>query len=228
MTNIKGFYYNLNGGINTSRTRIGLGQDSKKLYWWDSYNVEIYKNQGISRIKGNQIVLKTDEECQILGLYEYPKNTNSFVFVTSNNEVYHYDSVTENSTLVKTFEKDVSKVSFVHYLDGIVIATNSNPGIFYNINSDEPLHNLDLQDSNDEPISSEVVAVYANRLWVAKGSTIYFSALGRYDDWTSPADAGYIAKFHSSSSEILSMCCYPIPNNFHSQDKSVHCHPSLL
>mgnify|MGYP001086548432 FL=1 len=52
------FYYNLQGGLNTQLTPVLMGAESKIMYWADGFNVEPYKNQGITRQKGNQLLLK--------------------------------------------------------------------------------------------------------------------------------------------------------------------------
>ena len=36
-------YYNLAGGINQALTKTELGIDTKKVYWTDSENVEIFQ-----------------------------------------------------------------------------------------------------------------------------------------------------------------------------------------
>ena len=41
-------YYNLSGGINQALTKTELGMDTKKMYWADSQNIQIYKNRGIA------------------------------------------------------------------------------------------------------------------------------------------------------------------------------------
>ena len=50
-------YYNLAGGINQSLTKTELGLDTKKIYWSDAENVEIYRNRGIVKQNGNSLFL---------------------------------------------------------------------------------------------------------------------------------------------------------------------------
>ncbi len=204
------FYYNLSGGINTAKTRIGMGQDTKRLYWWDSKNVEILKNQGVCRQKGNVKLFDLNPAAGVLALHEYPKSTPSFVFATSDGKIYSYNHVTTLLTLLHTFETAPNAVSFTPFLDGIIIAADNNAGVYYKQGKDiEP---LGLQDADGAPIPSATVGVFASRVWIAKGSTIYFSALGTYKNWTSTQDAGYISKFHSSTTDIVAMKEYC--NNF--------------
>ena len=49
-------YYNLSGGINQALTKTELGMDTKKMYWADSQNIQIYKNRGIEKQLGNTIL----------------------------------------------------------------------------------------------------------------------------------------------------------------------------
>ena len=80
MSDNKLAFYDFSGGINTNATKVMLGYGAKKLHWDDSYNVELYKNQGVERMLGNQTFLDEDAEddCAIIGLCEYPKMTNGF------------------------------------------------------------------------------------------------------------------------------------------------------
>ena len=61
-------YYNLAGGINQALTKTELGIDTKKVYWTDSENVEIFQNRGIVKQNGNSLFLDINEE--ITGLSE--------------------------------------------------------------------------------------------------------------------------------------------------------------
>ena len=55
-------YYNLSGGINQALTKTELGIDTKKVYWADSENVEIFQNRGVVKQKGNTLFYQMDEE----------------------------------------------------------------------------------------------------------------------------------------------------------------------
>ena len=70
MSDNKLAFYDFSGGINTNATKVMLGYGAKKLNWDDSYNVELYKNQGVERMMGNQTYLDDDttDECSIVGI----------------------------------------------------------------------------------------------------------------------------------------------------------------
>ena len=63
-------YYNLSGGINQALTKTELGLNTKKMYWSDSQNIEIYKNRGIKKQAGNVILCELPEADEITGLFE--------------------------------------------------------------------------------------------------------------------------------------------------------------
>jgi hypothetical protein len=65
-----------------------------------------------------------------------------------------------------------------------------------------------LNDAEENPVTGSVLAVYRGRVWAAKGSTIYYSALGTYDNFTEPDDAGYISDFHTDTGDITAIKPY--------------------
>ncbi len=203
---MKNFFYNLNGGINTAKTKVGKAESAKKLSWDDSKNVEILKNQGICRCRGNVLILDKGADFEVVGISEYGKGTNDFVFAGANGEIYYYERANDVQTLVHTFTEPISTVLFTKFLDGLIILTDSNPPVYFKRGADvEPLN---LEDADGTAIIPTSCAVYANRVWLSHKSTLYFSALGTYCDWTTPDDAGYISKFHSSTSKITAMMPY--------------------
>lgn len=206
--NLDGFYYNLAGGVNLSKSKIGLGIDSRKLYWDDSFNIEPLKNQGVCSQKGNRLLVKLEAEEKIMGIFEFPKNSNSFVFVTEKGKIYYYDSATKDVTLEKHLPHDVRAANFAHFNGGVLILTDTNPGEFFKLSPDKDLETIEAENIEGKALLTTRVAVYASRVWLADGSTLYFSALGNQNDWTTPQDAGYISKFFSSTTEIVALCEY--------------------
>jgi|GEM_PF-663838 len=206
--NLDGFYYNLAGGVNLSKSKVGLGIDSRKLYWDDSFNIEPLKNQGVRSQKGNRLLIKLKEQEKILGIFEFPKHSKSFVFVTQEGKIYYYSGTTKNVTLEKTLEQRVCEVNFAHFNDGVIILTDTNPVEFLKLNPRKVLETIEAKNLEGKPLLTTKVAVYASRVWLASGSTLYFSALGNQADWSTAQDAGYISKFFSSTTEIIALCEY--------------------
>ncbi len=206
--NLEGFYYNLSGGVNLSKTKVGLGINTQKLYWDDSFNVELLKNQGVRSQKGNRLVLQLENEEGICGIYEYPKNSDSFIFVTIEGKIYYYNGALKQVTLEKTLDNGVSAVSFAHFNDGVLIFTKENSSEFFKLTPTRGFSDVGALNLEGEPLKTNVGAIYASRVWLAQDSTLYFSALGSHNDWVSPDDAGYISKFFSSTSKIVALCEY--------------------
>ncbi len=199
-------FYDFSGGINTSSTKVILGYGAKKLFWDDSYNVELYKNQGVQRQNGNQSFYQDNEP--IVAIYNYPVSTKHFVYLTQSGKVKFFDSDANISRVVYDYQKDINKADFALFLDGIAIAANDSLAIYLNINSSNEVSEINLTTPDGRVIHPDAMCSYASRLWLASGSTVYFSALGRFDDFESENDAGYIANFHSSTTKISAMSLY--------------------
>lgn len=200
---MQNYFYNLSGGVNQAVTKTELGLDTKKMCWADSKNVEILQNRGIIRQKGNILLFSTDVEESVIGLHEIKDASGPTILIaTSEGHIYAYSAVNQALVLV---EKDITgaqKLSFVDFLDGVVVA-GAQDELFY-INNDDgfPVQSCNLS------VKSDVLCVYKGRLWVASGSTLYFSALGRYDDFSTTEDAGYINNFHTDTNKITALKPY--------------------
>ena len=199
-------YYNLAGGINQALTKTELGIDTKKIYWADAENVEIYQNRGIVKQKGNSLFLTIDEE--ITGLSEICSyDVRKLVITTISGKIYIYDEGHSTKTLVnKTLTG--KKPVFLNFLNGILIMTESD-GLFYiKNNSSYEVVDCGLKDLNDNVLTGGVMSVYKGRIWIAKDATIYYSALGTYNDFTTSNDAGYINEFHTDTGSITALKQY--------------------
>lgn len=210
MSDNKLAFYDFSGGINTNATKVMLGYGAKKLNWDDSYNIELFKNQGVERMMGNQVFLEEEStnNCSIVGLCEYPKSTEGFLYAVSDGKIKYYDYLTRQVNLVYDYEKTISSVNFSLYLDGIVFFGSNCEGYYYNINSSTKLNPLNVIGQDGQEVKPETICSYAGRLWIGAGSTLYYSALGKFDDWDSENDAGYISNFHSSVTKISALALY--------------------
>ena len=199
-------YYNLSGGINQALTKTELGIETKKVYWSDSENVEILQNRGIVKQNGNTLFLEIGEE--ITGLAEMIAYDNhKLVITTISGKIYIYDDFTSQKTLINKVLTG-SKPIFQNFLNGILVMTESD-GLFYiknNLNYD--VVECGLVDLEDNTVTNGIMTVYKGRVWVAKGATIYYSALGKYDDFESVNDAGYINEFHTDTGLITALKNY--------------------
>lgn len=229
---MKHFYYNLQGGLNTQLTPVIMGANTQKIYWVDGFNIEPYKNQGITRQKGNQLVLNAANALRAdfakaapgysehaggdlspqtpVGLVEYPKGTKNFILAYSDGRIFYFDAELRTIKEVYSFGEKILKFAFEHFLDGLVIlpvkyAGSAIDGIYFNLNNSPRADKLNLVNQLGEKVFATAVCQYASRLWVSSGSTVYYSALGTYNDWTTTHDAGYISNFYSSTAEILAI-----------------------
>lgn len=199
-------YYNLAGGINQALTKTELGIDTKKVYWADAENVEIFQNRGIVKQNGNSLFLDIEEE--ITGIAEMVAyNKSKLVITTLSGKIYIYD---ESKGMTTLLEKTLTgiKPRFLNFLNGILVMSESD-GLFYiKNNSDYDIVDCELKDLLGETLVDGEFAVYKGRVWVAKDATIYYSALGTYDNFTEADDAGYINEFHTDTGSITALKPY--------------------
>ena len=121
-------YYNLAGGINLSLTKTELGVDTKKIYWTDSENIEIFQNRGITRQKGNTIFLEIGEK--ITGMAEFSAyDVKKLVITTISGKIYIYDSKTSIMKLLDKTLKGENPV-FQNFLNGILLMSEKDE-LFY-------------------------------------------------------------------------------------------------
>lgn len=199
-------YYNLSGGINQSLTKTELGIDTKKVYWSESENVEIFQNRGVVKQLGNTLFLDVEEE--ITGLAELSAYDKAKLIVTTvSGKIYIYD---ESNGQTELLEKTLigKKPVFENFLNGILVMSEAD-GLFYiKNNSAYDIVDCNLNDLSGEVLTGGVFAVYKGRVWVAKDATIYYSALGTYDDFAQDGDAGYINEFHTDTGAITALKPY--------------------
>lgn len=201
-------YYNLSGGINTALTKTELGLDTKRVYWSDAENIEILQNRGIVKQKGNTFFLELPEEDAITGLCEMKQNKNlKLVITTKSGKIYVYNQT--NKTL-KVLDKKINGEHpvFAKFLDGVVISSKEDSLFYIKNNSNDDVVECNLKDSEGNPVYSNVICIYKGRVWVADNATIYYSALGTYNDFTTDNDAGYIRNFHTNTDAITALYPY--------------------
>jgi hypothetical protein len=199
-------YYNLAGGINQALTKTELGIDTKKVYWSDAENVEIFQNRGIVKQLGNTLFLDVEEE--ITGLAQmsaYDKN--KLVIATISGKIYVYDDASGRKTVINKTLTGI-KPKFLSFLNGILVLSESD-GLFYIKNNDDyDVVDCNLNDLDGETLIDGEFTTYKGRVWVAKNATVYYSALGTYDNFTEEDDAGYINEFYTDTGSITALKPY--------------------
>ena len=199
-------YYNLSGGINKSSTKTELGLDTRQIYWADAENIEILQNKGICKQKGNTLFLELPSEEAVTGMFEmYANEVHKLVITTENGKIYIHNESNNQTNLINKTLNGINPI-FTNFLNGTIIATE-NDSPFY-IDFEELVHDCNLTDYQNNPLIINTATVYKGRVWFASGSTIYYSALGTYDDFETENDAGYISDFHTDTSEITAIKPY--------------------
>lgn len=201
-------YYDLSGGINMALTKTELGLDTKKLYWTDSENIEILQNRGIVKQKGNTLFLELPDGETITGLCEMKHDKLlKLVITTASGKIYIYNQTTKNLQLLEKTINGQMPV-FAKFLDGVLISSKSDSLFYIKNNDTNDVEECNLKDSEGNPVYSNVIGIYKGRVWVADNSTIYYSALGTYNDFTTEGDAGYIRNFHTNTDTITALYTY--------------------
>ena len=201
-------YYNLSGGINQALTKTELGFNTKKMDWSDSENVEIFKNRGICKQLGNTLMCKLPTPEEITGLHEMVyRNDFKLVITTISGKIYIYNPQNSSMTLLKKVLNG-KKPHFASFLNGVLIITENDGLIYIKNNAQFDVVDCNLKDRNGLIVTGDVLCVYRSRVWVASNSTIYYSALGTYSNFTAQNDAGYIKDFHTDTSAITGLKAY--------------------
>lgn len=201
-------YFDLSGGINQATTKSEMGLNPKKVYWSDSKNVEIFANKGIKKQKGNAIILNLPEQEKIIGMTELESDSKfKLVIVTESGKIYIYSEIDGSLNLLsKTLTG--TKVIFAQFLRGMLVATNKDSLFYIKDNSNYDIVECELKNKSGEVLYPDCLTIYKGRVWCSKESTIYYSALGSYTDFTTKDDAGYISDFHTDTSDIITMHTY--------------------
>lgn len=200
------FYYNLSGGINQTSTKTELGMNTKNLFWSDAQNVEIYKNKGITRQNGNILFASLPEEEAITAIHEMKTGNDPVLLITtSTGKIYAFDN--EITLLNKTITS--LSPTFTNFLNGTLVSSDSDE-MFYikRVNSAFQITDCNLRKSDQTPVYASSVTIYKGRVWASEGATIYFSALGKYDDFQTANDAGYINNFYTDTDDIVGLKVY--------------------
>lgn len=201
---MKTYFYNLAGGINQAATKTELGLNTDKImYWADSKNVEILQNSGIIRQKGNTLLLSVEGNEKIIGLHQLKDGkTYNLLIATNSGKLFVYGTTSQTLTQLSKTINSTSRVNFVEYLDGVICSSKNDAPFYINNDSGYAIESCNLD------VKADVLCVYRGRIWVGAGATLYYSALGKYNDFTTAEDAGYINNFHTDTNDITALKTY--------------------
>ena len=201
-------YFDLSGGINQSSTKTELGLNPKKIFWSDSENIEIYNNKGLTRQKGNRLLVELPDSERITGMCEMESDDAYKLLITTEiGSIYIYKEV-ENSLIKLDKVLTGTKPILVQFLRGVIVSTESDAMFYIKDNEQFDIVDCAFEDISGNVCSPDCITVYKGRVWCGKDSTIYYSALGTYNDFKTEEDAGYINDFHTDTSDIVAMHTY--------------------
>ncbi|MCM1009569.1 MAG: hypothetical protein NC390_01655 [Fusobacterium sp.] len=201
-------FYNLSGGINQSLTKTELGLDTKRMYWTDSKNIELLRNNGLKKQNGNAVYCELPEKEEITGLHQFTHQDEYKLIVTTvSGKVYVYDEKNKSFITVNLVLTGVKSV-FKNFLNGFLVMTESDKMRYIKNDGNYTVVDCKLKTTSGSDLTGGIITTYRGRVWVAKGSTIYYSALGTYDNFTEENDAGYINDFHTNTDVITGIAEY--------------------
>ncbi len=201
-------YYNLSGGINQSLTKTELGLDTKRMFWADSKNIELLKHNGIKKQNGNAIFCELPVKEEITGIHQFShEDVYKLVITTVSGKVYIYDSQNKTFALVDMLLTG-KKPQFRNFLNGFLLMTDCDKMRYVKNDENYTVVDCNLKSISGEDLTGGLITTYRGRVWVAKGSAIYYSALGTYDNFTEENDAGYINDFHTNTDTITGIAEY--------------------
>ena len=201
-------YFDLSGGINQASTKTELGSNPKVIYWADAKNVEIYDNKGIIKQAGNTLLLELPTPEPIIAMHEIESDDlYKLVIITESGKIYIYQNSTSG---LKLLDKTLTgkNIKFANFLRGIIVATESDSMFYIKDNENFDIVDCNLKDKGGNTFYPDNICIYRGRVWCAKESTVYYSALGMYNDFTTANDAGYISDFFTDTSNIIGMKNY--------------------
>ena len=201
-------YFDLSGGINQASTKTELGFNPRKIFWADSKNIELYNNKGIIRQKGNTLFTELPDDEAITGMCEMEADDKSkLVITTESGKIYVYKEQPDELILVnKTLTG--TNVNLVPFLRGVIISTESDAMFYLKNNTNLDIEEYTVNDISGHTLIPSAITTYKSRVWCCKDSTLYYSALGSYKDFTTANDAGYINDFHTDTADIVTMAEY--------------------
>jgi hypothetical protein len=202
-------FYDLSGGINQAVTKTQLGLDLKKIYWADAENVEILQNKGFIKQKGNTLFCSVPNNEKIIAIHELKiQEYYNLIIVTVSGKIYVFNPKTFYLKLLNKTLSGTATPTFTDFLNGVIVSSLSDNAFYIKNNSDCTIESCNLKDSAGNDIKTNVMAVYKGRVWAASGSALYFSALGKYNDFTTTGDAGYINNFYTDTDNITALKVY--------------------
>lgn len=195
-------YFDFSGGIDRYNSKPMVNQTTKKCYWADAKNIEFLDNKGLARMNGSTLL--KDMASKILGLKEIVVNGNKELLVnTADGKLNRLDNA-GNLTEVLTGFSTSEKCNYSDFINdySVIITDGVNDPIYYYYSGGDNTDTCDATTATPYNIRTKNIATHKGRVFLGDGATLYYSALGKFDDWTTSSDAGSISNFQSDNSPI--------------------------
>lgn len=209
-------YSDFSAGADYSITPLQQGLDSKTISWAHGLNVEIFSKNGVCRQNGNVKITQNPKGAKITALYTFVPTLNpdakKILYCTADGDFYEYDTIDGAHNLLKSKLQPDTACVFAGFIGGVAVCNGADAPFFYKGDEaglcGEICDMKTVAKDGESPIFASAVCAYKSRLWLAAGDTLYFSALGTFDDWTTPQDAGYISGFHCDTAPVTALKPY--------------------
>lgn len=146
---------------------------------------------------------------KIIGLHQLKDGkTYNLLIATDTGKIFVLGSTSQVLTQISKTVSGTSRVNFVEYLDGVICSSKSDTPFYINNDTNYEVSSCNLVNASNVELKTDVICSYKGRVWAGCGSTLYYSALGKYNDFKTADDAGYINNFYTDTSEITAIKPY--------------------
>lgn len=203
-------------GVNLACAPLQLGLDSSKTAWAAGLNVEIFSEKGVCRQNGNSLITTTPQNAAVTSLFTFAPAANPerkrILYTTANGDFCEFNTETGEHTVLKSGLAQDTPCIYAEYLSGVAVCNGVDAPFYYKCDAEgvsaEICDMKTVAKDGENPIIATAMCAYKSRLWLAAGDTLYFSALGMYDDWETVNDAGFISNFHCDAAPVWALRTY--------------------
>ena len=186
-------------------SEVTMEQSKTKCSWFDAQNIEINKTGSIIKMLGN-IELGQLTGQKILGIQDYyHKSGTHFCLVNaSEGKLYNFDTGSGVFTELHSGFSLIERCTYVNAFDGCIVNDGVNDPVFYEYNVTPAISQCNTPSTH----RGKPLCLHKGRLFVKTLSGLGYSALGKYNDWTTANDAGVIEDIWNDYSEVTALKSY--------------------
>lgn len=203
-------------GVNFALAPLQLGLDGTKTAWANALNVEIFSRRGVCRQNGNTLIAQNPDGDGVNSLFTYEcqggVGAKKILYTTTGGKFVEYDVNTGAHSVLKDGLAQDTPCIYAKFLSGVAVSNGHDEPFFYQGDGEGaqgrvlPMNTVSKDGTT--PILATAMCAYKSRLWLSAGDTLYFSALGMFDDWETVNDAGFISNFHCDSAPVNALAPY--------------------